>query len=229
MSHSPGAPECRSSTPSDRLWRHSRGRSSTALTLKSARRVSSAPPPRRVARAAIQGAIDWHCHDDKPAVPATKFPIGLSRDWPEPVGIFKFQVSPGRFRFPDRGECEMTNRTLTGFSLGAVILATSIACGHQTGPTAPNPVTPAPSSPPSPAPVTNTVPAANNGVVGVYRTDVTMPYSGTASVTLSWPNADFSLQLFVTSGVCADTTSLLTGTCTVLGSTRQGTLPGVVT
>jgi hypothetical protein len=56
-----------------------------------------------------------------------------------------------------------------------------------------------------------------------------MSHSGTATVTLRWPNADFSLQLYVTSGVCADTTSLVTGECTILGSTRQGSLPGVVT
>jgi hypothetical protein len=138
----------------------------------------------------------------------------------------------------------MTNRTLTGFSLVtntrltrvtmtavliAVILATSIGCGHQTSPTAPNPLTPAPSSPPDPVPTTNTVPAANNGVVGVYRLNVTMSRSGTATVTLRWPDADFSLQLYVTSGVCADTRSLVTGGCTILGSTRQGSLPGVVT
>ena len=138
----------------------------------------------------------------------------------------------------------MTNRTLPGFSLLlntrltrvtmtagliAVIVATSIGCGHQTGPTAPNPLTPAPSSPPSPVPTTTTVPAANNGEAGVYRSEITMPYSGTATVTLSWPNADFSLQLYVTSGVCADTTSLVTGECTILGNTRLGSFPGVVT
>lgn len=134
----------------------------------------------------------------------------------------------------------MTNRTLTRFALVMntrltrmtltavliAILATSIGCGHQTSPTAPNPLTPAP---PSPVPTTNTVPAASNGEVGVYRSDVTMSRTGTATVTLSWPNADFSLQLYVTSGVCADTTSLVTGGCTILGSTRQGSLPGVVT
>ena len=131
----------------------------------------------------------------------------------------------------------MTNRTLTGLSLVtntrltrvtmtavliAVILATSIGCGNQTSPTAPNPLTPAP-------PTTNTVPAANNGEAGVYTLDVTMSLSGTASVTLTWPNADFSLQLYVTSGNCADTARLVTGGCTILGSTRPGTLPGVVT
>ena len=75
----------------------------------------------------------------------------------------------------------------------------------------------------------NTVPAANNGVAGVYRLDVTMSRSGTAIVTLTWPDADFSLQLYVTSGACADATTLLTGGCTILGSTRPGILPGVVT
>jgi hypothetical protein len=56
-----------------------------------------------------------------------------------------------------------------------------------------------------------------------------MSRSGTATVTLEWPNADFSLQLYVTGGDCADITSLVTGGCTVLGRTRPGSLPGVVT
>jgi hypothetical protein len=120
----------------------------------------------------------------------------------------------------------MTNRTLT--VLIAVSLATNIGCGHQASPTAPDPLTPGTSSPPSPVPTPNTVPAANDGQVGVYRLDVTMSRSGTATVTLRWPDADFSLQLYVTSGACADTTSLVTGGCTILGSTRQGSLPGVV-
>ena len=111
----------------------------------------------------------------------------------------------------------------------AVLLATSIGCGHQTSPTAPNPLIPAPLSPPSPVPTTSTVPAASNGEAGVYRLDVTMSGSGTATVTLRWSNADFSLQLYVTSGVCADSTSLVAGGCTILGSTRPGSLPGVVT
>ena len=138
----------------------------------------------------------------------------------------------------------MTNKTLTRFFLVmntrltrvtitavlfAVMIATSIGCGNQTSPTAPNPLTPAPSSPPTPVPPTDTVPAANNGEVGVYRSDVTMSRSGTATVTLTWPNADFSLQLYLTSGVCADARSLVTGGCTVVGSTRPGSLPGVVT
>ena len=134
----------------------------------------------------------------------------------------------------------MTNGTLPGAktrltrvtaraALVAVILTTSIGCGDPISPTAPSPLPTAASSPPSPAPATNIVPAANNGEVGFNRSDVTMALSGTATVTLTWPNADFSLQLYVTSGICADTTSLLTGGCTILGSTRPGTLPGVVT
>jgi hypothetical protein len=66
-------------------------------------------------------------------------------------------------------------------------------------------------------------------MVGVYRSDVMMSRSGTATVTLRWPDADFSLQLYVTSGACADVTSLRTGGCTILGGTRPGSLPGVVT
>ena len=78
-------------------------------------------------------------------------------------------------------------------------------------------------------PVSNTVPASNAGVPGVYRFDVSMPSSGTGTVTLKWPNGDFSLQLYVTSGECANTTSLVTGGCTILGTTPPGTLPGVIT
>ena len=92
----------------------------------------------------------------------------------------------------------------------AVVLATSIGCGYQSSPTAPTPLPPASSNPPNPVPATNFVPPANNGEVGVYRSDVTMSRSGTATVVLSWPNADFSLQLYVTIGACADITSLLT-------------------
>ena len=125
------------------------------------------------------------------------------------------------------------NTRLTRVAMTAVLIAemiaTGIGCGHQASPTAPNPLTPAPSSPPSPVPTTTTVPAANNGEVGVYRSDVTMSRSGTATVTLRWPNADFSLQLYVTSGACADITSLVTGGCTIVGRTRPGSLPGVVT
>jgi hypothetical protein len=120
----------------------------------------------------------------------------------------------------------VTTRVTMTAVLAAAMVVTSVGCGHQTSPAAPTPLIP-PSS--SPAPSTNTVPAANNGEVGVYRVDVTMPRSGTATITLSWPNADFSLQLFVTSGVCADTAMLMTGGCTVLGSTRPGSLPGLVT
>ena len=130
----------------------------------------------------------------------------------------------------------VTNTRLTRVTTIAVLIAasiaTSIGCGHQTSPTAPTPRTSAPPRPPSsssPLPTTNTVPAANNGEVGVYKLDVTMSRSGTATVTLGWPNGDFSLQLFVTSGVCADSASLVTGGCTILGSTRPGTLTGVVT
>jgi hypothetical protein len=108
----------------------------------------------------------------------------------------------------------------------AVILTTSIGCGHQISPTAADPTTSAPRDPVLPA---NTVPAASNGEVGVYRSEFTTAHSGTATVALTWPDADFSLQLYVTSGVCADVTSLLTGGCTILGRTRPGDLPGVVT
>lgn len=77
--------------------------------------------------------------------------------------------------------------------------------------------------------VSNTVPASKSGVLGVYQFDVTVPRTGTATVTLRWSNGDSSLQLYVTTGTCAGTTSLMTGACSILGTTRPGTLPGVVT
>lgn len=125
----------------------------------------------------------------------------------------------------------MTNRTLTGFLL--LVLAAGLAgcdSARTPSPTAPSTLSPQAPSTGNPNPTfPNTVPASNNGVVGVYRLDVTMPRTGTATVTLRWPNADFSLQLYVTTGTCAGTTSLMTGGCTILGTTRPGTLPGVVT
>ena len=132
----------------------------------------------------------------------------------------------------------MTNGTLAGFSLAvfvAVTLATSVGCGHQASPTAPDPFTPPPASTPnptirpSPLVTTDTVPAANNDEAGVYRSDIAMSRSGTATVTLRWPNGDFSLQLYVTDGACSGITSLEAGACNVMGKTRPGTLPGVVT
>jgi hypothetical protein len=119
-------------------------------------------------------------------------------------------------------------RVTTAAALSAALLAANIGCGRQSSPTAPDPLTPASSNPPSPVPATTIVPAANNGEVGVYRSDVTMSRSGTALVVLRWPNADFSLQLYVTSGACDGITSLVTGGCTIVGSTRPGNLPGVV-
>ena len=55
-----------------------------------------------------------------------------------------------------------------------------------------------------------------------------MSRSGTATVTLVWPDADFSLQLYLTKGACADIASLVTAGCTIVGRTRPGSLPGVV-
>ena len=118
----------------------------------------------------------------------------------------------------------MANRTFSTALLIALILAT-VGCGQETSPTAPV-ILPPVLTPPDPE---TTVPAATNGQMGVYRRDVTMSRSGMATVTLNWPNADFSLQLYVTSGVCGDITSLVAGRCTIVGSTRQGSLPGVVT
>jgi hypothetical protein len=138
----------------------------------------------------------------------------------------------------------MTNRTRTGLSamtnmrstrvtvtafFSAAMLAISIDCGHPSSPTAPTALTQSPPSPPGPVPATTTVPPANNGEIGVYRSDVAMSRSGTATVTLTWPDADFSLRLYLTRGVCADARSLVAGECSVLGSTRPGRLPGIVT
>jgi hypothetical protein len=82
------------------------------------------------------------------------------------------------------------------------------------------------SVPPKPPGLVTTTSACPTAWAG---TTAVIARSGMATVTLRWPNADFSLQLYVTTGVCADITSLLTGGCTILGSTRQGSLPGVVT
>lgn len=79
--------------------------------------------------------------------------------------------------------------------------------------------------PPNTVPPTSTVPASNNGVAGVYRLDVTMPGSGTATVTLRWPDADVSLKLYLTEAACASATSLLAGGCTILAEARQGNPP----
>jgi hypothetical protein len=118
------------------------------------------------------------------------------------------------------------------YVLAAAILATGISCGSPPSPTAPSPVPQAPSpiiEPPSNTVRSNTVPASNAGVPGVDRFALAMSDGGTMTVTLRWPNADFSLQLYVTRGECADETSLVTEACTILGKTRPGILPGVVT
>ena len=114
----------------------------------------------------------------------------------------------------------------------AAALATALGCRSASSPTAPSAVVPAPDPVIEPASTTvrsATVPASNAGVPGVDRFNVATLQSGTATVTLRWPNADFSLQLYLTRGECHDTASLLTGRCTVLGTTRPGTLPGVIT
>jgi len=122
----------------------------------------------------------------------------------------------------------MTNRTLKGFLLLMLAAGPAGCDGARPSPSAPSPITRGPIAP-DPSSDGLTVSAASNGVAGFYRLDVTMSRSGTATVSLRWPNADFSLQLYVTNGACADTTSLVAGECTVLGKTRPGALPGVVT
>ena len=110
--------------------------------------------------------------------------------------------------------------------LAAALLSTSIACGSWSSPTGPSSFAQQPS--PIPQPVSDTVPASNGGIPGVYRRDVVMSRSGTATVILRWPDGDYSLQLYVTRDACADTTYLLQGSCIILGRTRPGDLPGVV-
>ena len=115
--------------------------------------------------------------------------------------------------------------------LSAVLLTASIGCGSDGSPTAPSPSDASNARPTAPVPIpteSTVVPAANGGVSGVYRTDVVMSRTGTATVTLHWPDGDYSLQLFVTRGNCVDLTALLAGTCTTVGKTRPGDRPGVV-
>ena len=109
--------------------------------------------------------------------------------------------------------------------LASAILATCIGCGPPVSPTTPGGFTP-PADNPAPAPqAVETVPAATNGVDGVYRLDVRMARSGTAAVALSSPNADISLKLYLTSGGCANATDLVAGACTILGAARPGESP----
>lgn len=115
--------------------------------------------------------------------------------------------------------------------LSAVLLTASIGCGSNGSPTAPSPSDASNARPNVPAPIptgTTVVPAANGGVPGFYRTDVVMSRSGTATTTLHWPDGDYSLQLYVTSGTCLDLTALLAGTCATVGKTRPGDRPGVI-
>ena len=115
--------------------------------------------------------------------------------------------------------------------LSAVLLTTTIGCGSEGSPTAPSPSDASNARPNAPAPIptgSTVVPAANGGVPGLYRTDVVMTRSGTATMTLHWPDGDYSLQLYITSGTCLDLTALLAGACTTVGKTRPGDRPGVV-
>ena len=117
-------------------------------------------------------------------------------------------------------------------ALAAALLTTSVGCGPHGSPTKPGSLTPPPISTPAPDPVpgleANTVSASKDGVPGVYRRDFETPLGGTAMVILRWADAHYSLQLYVTSGACADITDLLMGACTILGKTRPGDLPGLV-
>jgi hypothetical protein len=142
--------------------------------------------------------------------------------------LFKFSL---RFPASQIGECAMKNGTLKVFLplIGAVMLMTIIACGRQDSPAGPTQGSPTSTGPTSPDLPNKTVPAAHDGVAGVYKMDITITRSGTATMTLTWPDADFSLQLYLTGDACADTTSLLTGACRILGASRVGNPPVTVT
>jgi hypothetical protein len=107
----------------------------------------------------------------------------------------------------------------------AAVLVTSVGC-NDFGPTAPSSL---PSrtlyTPPSLPPGGNSVPAGVAGVAGVYSQEITTERSGTATVRLSWPNADVSLELYLTSGDCTDAASLLARSCNILGYARPGNPP----
>jgi hypothetical protein len=124
----------------------------------------------------------------------------------------------------------MRNPAVTGLLL-LVLVTGSAGCDgvRQASPTAPSTFQQQTPGSSGAVPTSHTVPAADNGVAGFYKFDVSMWRSGTATVTLRWPNGDFSLQMYVTNGACTDTASLLTGACAILGKTRPGELPGVVT
>jgi hypothetical protein len=134
---------------------------------------------------------------------------------------------PLRFSASRIEERAVTNKTRTGCLL-AVLAVGSAGCGSSS-PTRPSTLPQQTAGLPGGLQTTHTVPAASNGVDGFQRLDVTMSRSGTATVTLRWPNGDVSLQLYVTSATCADTASLAAGACAVMGNTRPGDLPGVVT
>jgi hypothetical protein len=129
--------------------------------------------------------------------------------------------------------------SVASVTVAVAILAMSIGCVDT--PAEPSSFTQEPNAVPAqnlpvppplhivPTPSGQTVPASNGSVPGVQRLNVAMSHSGTATVSLNWQNGDFSLQMFVTKGVCADASGLVTGACAVLGTTRPGSRPGVVT
>ena len=83
----------------------------------------------------------------------------------------------------------MTNRTHTGLLM--LVLAAGIGCGSQGSPTVPSSFVQEPgpiTQPRSATRTSNTVPPGNAGVPGAYRFDAAMSHSGTATVTLTWPD-----------------------------------------
>src|SRR5687767_9631293 len=105
-------------------------------------------------------------------------------------------------------EMSMASVTITAV-LAPAILATGIGCvGTPAKPSSftqePTPFVPLGQTAPAPlgqivpTPTGQIVPPSNGGAPGVHRFNVAMSHSGTAAVTLKWPNGDFSLQLYVT-------------------------------
>ncbi|MEO6236916.1 MAG: hypothetical protein ABIQ52_07930 [Vicinamibacterales bacterium] len=135
----------------------------------------------------------------------------------------------------------MKNRTHAGILI-LVLAAGLVGCdgARAPGPSAPSPVqqpTPQPVPPSESSPftqrVSDTATAAignpgNGGIWGFYQFDLSVPRSGTATLTLTWANADETLVLYLTTNTCANTASLVAGACTILAKSDGGNPPRVI-